>query len=468
MKKLIPLLLLLLAISLPGFTQKKQSKPATNNKVSLTADKWTFQPGKIEFLDYKGRRAMKLSPGSGPAILKDIVFKDGTIEYDVEPVSTEFANEIFFHRKDEKEQEIVYLRVQKIGNPFANEGVQYCPYFDGVNMWDMYPQYQSPAPAKAGEWNHMKLVISGKQMHVFVNNTLVLRIPKLEGREIEGSIAFEGASVISNVEIKPGETEGLAPEEGIDLTKHEANYIRHWAVTQPTLLPVGADPTAAVDLPKNDAFNGKAEAETAGLVSLTRQFGTNEKRRIAWLRSVITTKEAMKTNLQLGFSDEIWVYLNNQLTYVDKNLFMENMRKYPDGRLSVQNGSVMLNLKQGANDLMIGIANDFYGWGMIARLETTEGITAMEAYNPPAKIVIENIEQYPGVYASKTISRKLTITQKNGDLIAEFSNMEPLPINYTGNNTFRLERFGADLIFKPAEKKLIFKQNANETEFVKE
>ena len=92
---------------------------------------------------------------------KDISFKDGTIEYDIEPVVPEFANSIYFHRKDEKEQEIVYLRVAKIGNPFANEGIQYCPYFNGVNMWDMYPQYQAPAPAKAGEWNHIKLIIAG-------------------------------------------------------------------------------------------------------------------------------------------------------------------------------------------------------------------------------------------------------------------------------------------------------------------
>jgi hypothetical protein len=205
MKNLLPLFFVLLAFSFQSFAQKKQPKPSTG-KVSLTPDRWTFQEGKVEFLDYKGRRVMKLNQQSGSVVLKDLVFKDGVIEYDIEPVSTEFADAIYFHRKNEKEQEIVYLRVQKIGNSFANEGIQYCPYFDGVNMWDMYPQYQAPAPAKAGEWNHIKLVIAGKQMHVFVNHKLVLQIPKLEGRESEGRIAFEGASYISNVEIKPGES----------------------------------------------------------------------------------------------------------------------------------------------------------------------------------------------------------------------------------------------------------------------
>jgi hypothetical protein len=467
MKKLIPLLFVLFTFSFQNFAQKKQTKPSTD-KVSLTPERWIFQEGKVEFLDYKGRRVMKLNQQSGPVVLKDLVFKNGVIEYDIEPVPTEFADAIYFHRKNEKEQEIVYLRVQKIGNNFANEGIQYCPYFDGVNMWDMYPQYQAPAPAKAGEWNHIKLLISGKQMHVFVNNKLVLQIPKLEGRESEGSIAFEGASYISNVEIRPDETEALSPAEGIDLTKHEANYIRRWAVTQPAFLVAGTEPTTAMELPKNELFTEKLEAETGGLVNLTRQFGGSEKRRIVWLRSTVTTKEPMKTNLQLGFSDEVWIYLNNQLTYVDKNLFAQNMRKYPDGRISVQNASVRLNLKQGTNDLMIGVANDFYGWGIMARFETIEGIAAMEKYNSPAKIAIEDIEQYPGVYSAESISVKITITRKNDELIAQVANQEPVPLIYAGNNLFRIEKFGVDVLFKPTDKKLIFKQNAMETEFVKE
>ncbi len=392
MKKIIPFIVLALVLSAQSSAQKKQTKTASSTKIELSPGKWAFQEGKVEFTSYKDRPAMKLAQRSGQVVLKDLIFKDGTIEYDVEPVLAEFADAIYFHRKDEKEQEIFYLRVAKIGNPFSNDGIQYCPYFDGVNMWDMYPQYQAPAPAKAGEWNHIKLVISGKQMHVFVNGELILEIPKLEGRETAGSIAFEGSSYISNLEIKPGETEGLSPEDGADITKHEANYIRKWSVTKPALLAPGTEPTTAIEFPKNESFIEKAEAEREGLINLTRQFGGNEKRRIVWLKTTITAKEPVKTNLQLGFSDEIWVYLNDQITYTDKNIFLQNMKKYPDGRISVQNGSVDLKLRQGANDLLIGVANDFYGWGLIARLESTEGIAGIEAYKAPVKIAVENIE----------------------------------------------------------------------------
>ena len=469
MKKLTPLIAIALLLSIQSSAQKKQTKQPSVTKIELSSAKWTYQEGKVEFTNYKGRPAMKIAQRSGPVVLKDVVFKDGTIEYDVEPVVPEFAESVYFHRKDEKEQEIVYLRVPKIDNPFANEGIQYCPYFNGVNMWDMYPQYQAPAPAKAGEWNHIKLVISGKQMHVFVNGALTLEIPKLEGRETEGSIAFEGSSYISNVDIKPGETERLSPEEGADLTKHEANYIRKWSVTQPALLPSGTEPTTVNGLPANESFTGKAEAERGGLINLTRQFGGNEKRRIIWLKTTITAKEPVKTRLQLGFSDEIWLYLNDQITYTDKNIFPQNMKKYPDGRISASNGSVEIKLKQGTNDLMIGVANDFYGWGMIARLESTDEITGIEAYKAPVKIAIENIDLYTGVYATKDNSLKLTFTKKGDDLISQVNNREDqILLTYAGNHIFKVERMGVELKFIPADKKVILKENGNETELLKQ
>lgn len=461
MKKIIPFIALAL-LSLQSSAQKKQTKQPSVTKIELSATKWAYQEGKVEFISYKERPAMKIAQRSGQVVLKDVVFRDGTIEYDVEPVLPEFAESIYFHRKDQKEQEIVYLRVAKIGNPFANEGIQYCPYFNSVNMWDMYPQYQAPAPAKAGQWNHIKLVISGKQMHVFVNGELTLQIPKLEGRESEGSIAFEGSSYISNVEIKPGETEGLSPDEGADLTKHEGNYIRKWSVTQPAFLEAGKEPTTAIELPKSESFTGKAEAERGGLINLTRQFGGNEKRRIVWLKTTITTKEPVKTNLQLGFSDEIWLYLNDQITYTDKNIFAQNMKKYPDGRISVSNGSVEIKLKEGANDLMIGVANDFYGWGIIARLASIDGITGIEAYKAPAKIAIENIDLYTGLYATKDGALKLNFTKIDGDLIVQVNNREQIPVSYAGNHIFRVERMGVQLTFVPGDKKVLLKENNND------
>lgn len=467
MKKIILIVAALLATLFESYAQEKKSKiPGTQN-ITLSAEKWEFQPGKVDFLEFKGRHTMKIAPASGPIVIKDLIFTDGTIEYDVIPAKTEFASAIYFHRKNEKEQEIVYLRVPKMTDPFANEGIQYCPILDGVNMWDMYPQYQSAAQAKTDEWNHIKLVISGMQMQVFVNNTLRLTIPKLEGREHSGSIAFDGESYISNIEIKPDQTEGLAQTEGADLSRHEANYIRNWSVAQPALLAEGREPTTVSDLPKDDSFVEKIAAERYGLVNLTRRFGGSEKRRIVWLKAIINAKEATQTNLQLGFSDEIWVYLNDQITYTDKNIFRQNMKKYPDGRISVQNGSTKLKLKKGENQLLIGVSNDFYGWGIIARLENLEGIAAIEPYEVK-KRVIENIERYLGVYTAEiSPTVKLAFIQKDGKLILQTSEQDSTPLDYIGNDLFKMG-LGIEWQFNPDLKQVIRRENGFEMKFAKE
>jgi hypothetical protein len=68
------------------------------------------------------------------------------------------------------------------------------------------------------------------------------------------------------------------------------------------------------------------------------------------------------------------VFVNGRFLYVDKNLYGQPIMKEPDGRCSVENASFILPLNAGNNELLIGVANDFYGWGIIARLDSMEGI----------------------------------------------------------------------------------------------
>ncbi len=74
------------------------------------------------------------------------------------------------------------------------------------------------------------------------------------------------------------------------------------------------------------------------------------------------------------FSDEIWVSINQRPLNVDKNISSQNMCKSPNGRISLDNCSFQLPLIKGENKLLIAVANDFLGWGIIARLENLHGI----------------------------------------------------------------------------------------------
>jgi len=365
----------LLACSILSFAQKKKTAqtPVANAamEVPLNAANWKFKDSAVQFIEYKSRPSLKILPNAGGVVLKDLDFTSGTIEFGHEPIDARFAS-FYFHYKDQGENECFYFRTARAGTDYI-DGVQYAPQLSGVNIWDMLYHYQTNADFKKGQWNHVKFVISGKQMRVYVNNQTVptLSVPQLEGNQTHGTIAFDGESVISNLVIKPGEVEGLDSTAGIDPTDSDPRYIRKWQVST----PIVTTPKIEFNydwIPNDKTTWEPITAERRGLINLTRKFGGSDGHRLVWLKTTINVATAQKRKMQLGFSDEVWVLLNGQLLYIDKNWYLHPIRKEPDGRCTIDNASFMVPLKAGDNTLMIGVGNDFYGWGLIARLNQEE------------------------------------------------------------------------------------------------
>jgi hypothetical protein len=100
----------------------------------------------------------------------------------------------------------------------------------------------------------------------------------------------------------------------------------------------------------------------------------NDERRLAWIKTTIYATKAQEKKLNLGFSDEVWVFINGQILYIDKNYFGTPSQKTPRARCTIENTSFNVPLKEGENEILIGLANYFYGWGIIARFDDTDGI----------------------------------------------------------------------------------------------
>jgi hypothetical protein len=351
--------------------QAQTGKPI---QVPMTADRWQFPSKSVEFMQYKGVAAVKILADTAKPLLKDLDFTNGTIEYDVEPVEQGF-NGIYFRRQNDEESEYFYLRVARAGLPLALDAAQYAPFVKGVLLWDMLGYDQGPALIKKNEWNHIKLVVSGMQMLVYVNDMkrVALQIPRLEGNTRSGGLALAGKAIFANLVVIPGETSGLSATEGFDPTYHDSRYLREWMVTQPVLLPFGKE-VSQPDLPTPTTTWEKLSTERRGLVNLTRLYGNSRERRLVWIKTKINSDKEQIRKLDMGFSDEVWVMLNDRLVYTDKNLYGQPIMKQPDGRCSIENTSFMLPLKSGENELLIGVTNFFYGWGIIARLDRIEGI----------------------------------------------------------------------------------------------
>jgi len=212
-------------------------------------------------------------------------------------------------------------------------------------------------------------------------------VPALEGNLEKGGIAFSGGNAtIANLVIKPDAVENLDPAPGYISTYNDTRYLRSWQVSNASDLAFGKEiiPPFAF-LNKTSVGAGLLDsatkwtpiiAEARGNINLTRVLGHTDftKRRFAWLKTTIESDSAQERILQLGFSDEIWLFVNGEPLYTDKNYFGTPGQKFPRGRCTIENASIKLPLHKGKNEILIGLANFFYGWGIVARLDDTDGI----------------------------------------------------------------------------------------------
>ncbi|MGR3812415.1 hypothetical protein [Jiulongibacter sp. NS-SX5] len=414
-----------------------------------------FKDGAAEFIQEGKDKLLKVTSNEIVRI-KDLSFTDGTISFDIKNLPKSFFVSLFFHEQNDMEKETVYLRIPRAVSHLNNNAIQYAPYFDGINLWDIYPQYQAPAPLVIDGWNHMEYIIHGQRLRVFANSKKVLDIPKLEARSRTGSISFDGGSLIKNIKIEHNKVGDLPATEAPDLSDHEANYIREWAATKPMSIPKGHEVTADM-LPSSAAYTETIKAERLGLLNLTRKFGRNSEREVVWLKSIITSNKDQNIELELGFSNEYWLFLDNKLTAIDKNLYVENMQKDPGGRLSIRNGKAMLNLHEGRNELTIALANDFYGMGLMARLQHTNDLNTIEAFKPELVKKLENVNAYLGKYENKEFNIMADFTYQNEKLVAKLTAQAPLPLEYLGDDTFYHTREGIQVTFDFENSTAIFK-----------
>ena len=223
-------------------------------------------------------------------------------------------------------------------------------------------------------------------MQVWVNSDSrpTLRIPLLEGNTTHGSFAFEGQMMVAHLVMRPmpatvpGELNVL---EAYDPTDNDPRYIRHWQVTLPDTIPADIDFSKNL-LPVKESTWSTIQAERRGLINLTRRYGSlprrndgTSQRRIVWLKTTLRADREWNYRLNLGFANEVWVFLNGQILYLDKNFYDEPSMKKPRARVSIENCSFNLPLKTGDNELLIGVANNFFGWGIVARLDDNRGVS---------------------------------------------------------------------------------------------
>lgn len=174
MKKLT-LLSALLLVAIHVFAQqskaKKKLSPGKGGeiKIPMEAAYWDCDTTQVAFIKHRSVSVAKGKNGPFQIFLKNHVFTNGTIEFDVELIGMGFPGINFRMSDDKKNGENFYIRSFGTVTPETRTTLQYAALIDGTSIWDLSDEYQSGATIYQEGWNHVKLVISGKQMKAYVN-----------------------------------------------------------------------------------------------------------------------------------------------------------------------------------------------------------------------------------------------------------------------------------------------------------
>jgi hypothetical protein len=177
--------------------------------------------------------------------------------------------------------------------------------------------------------------------------------------------------------ITPDAVDGLSPEPARDPLDGDRGLVRNWRLSTSSALPTGKD-AMYNEMPGATPEWKAISTERNGLVNLSREYGRplpEPNRSVAWLKTTITSDKKQTKKVAIGWTREVWVFVNGKLVYADKNLFESDVeRKFPDGRCSLENGVVTLPLEAGDNEVAVALANTFFGWGLMLRLADPEGV----------------------------------------------------------------------------------------------
>src|SRR4051795_11927341 len=278
--------------------------------IAMTADHWQTKEN-TEFLRELGFFHGLMRLNSGKAVLKDMTFSSGTIEFDVNTIGRG-APGIEFRQQDEKNFELLYLRPDP-SCPAYRACMQYAPQTHGVLLWDLFPQYQTRAPLRENGWNHIRMVVSGRRMNIFVNDATspTLEVGRLEGDAMKGGLRLQGPGTFANLVITPDAVDGLSPEPARDPLDGDRGLVRNWRLSMSSALPKGKDPMYN-EMPGALQEWKPIHTERNGLVNLSRQYGRplpEPNRAVAWLETTIASDRKQTRNVEIGWTREVWVFV---------------------------------------------------------------------------------------------------------------------------------------------------------------
>ena len=329
-----------------------------------------------------------LEIGKGSVDVKDLIFADGTIEFDMYMPDHGILG-MRLRAQNRENGEALYFRPQKNCDT-SSDCLQYMPLEHGAFEWDLFPEYQTSAPIHTLSWNHFRIVVMGRRMRVYVNRSSrpTLSVDHMEGGALSGALTFGGPAKYKNLLITPAK-----PSLDVAQTAPERRdrFLRHWQISTASVLPsihdsqldtpMGVQPPYA-SMPTDGKAWRTITAETKGLVNFSHEVGSAKDGAVislAWAKTTLVSDKAQSKTVQIGWVREIWVYVNGTLVFAGRNVDGLPAAKAAGERISLENGTFRLPLKRGKNEIAIALDDNLpgntqhFGWGMELKLRGSSG-----------------------------------------------------------------------------------------------
>jgi len=362
------------------FGSMAQARPPQALSIPPDSPRWQLE-GQTKVTEYQGRRCLYLDGGA--ATLKDLDMRDGVIDVDVAtPAKRGFFGIQFRIANDDAEW--VYLRQHKSGYPDA---IQYTPVLNTGLNWQIYngPGFTGPLDIPKDVWFHLRLEVAGAQAKFYVKDMdqPALVMNDLKSGVQKGQIALAvltGETYFSNFEVR--ETPAARWER--HYPPLPPGTVTKWSLS-PSYDALARNLERPLSPAEHDAIKWEeVEAEPPGFVVINRYresphprvtFANDFSRRlepqpgmkVVYAKTTIFTDHDQVKKLELGYSDDVSVFLNGKILYRGRSA--QNFRD-PGflGIMNPENDVIYIPLKKGSNELMLAVSELGGGWGFICRL----------------------------------------------------------------------------------------------------
>ena len=336
--------------------------------------RWEFDAKESRVEEYLGQQSLYLK--SGLALVKDSKFFNGVIEFDIAFAPDRAFVGGVWRVQDQANYEEFYFRPHQSGNPDAN---QYTPIFNGNAGWQLYygEDFSAPVRYRFNEWMHVKIVVAGTQAEVYIVDmeTPALFIPELKRAPAAGQVGLSAGNFapahFSNFSFMPSDAPALKGKAKPQKPA-PSGLIPAWSVSSGFSEKNLQGKFQLRESDKAGLTWKKLECEATGIANLSRLLELSEQSNTTFVKITITAEREQIKEMELGFSDIVRVYLNDQLLYAGNDRYASRDYRFL-GTVGLWD-AVYLPLKKGRNELWIAVSENFGGWGIQAAIEDRNGI----------------------------------------------------------------------------------------------